>query len=241
MVVPWNPNPKQAWVAAHPVLPLDNGDRLDAEEFLRRYDTMPGVKKAELVHGIVYMPSPVFIEQHGEPDSLAQGWLLNYAIATPGTRSATNSTTRLGPDDVPQPDGLLRILPECGGQSRVEDKILGGAPELAFEVAASSVSLDSHAKKQVYEAAEMREYILWRTLDGAVDWWTRRDEGFVAIAPGEDGILRSEVFPGLWLDPVALLEGDGLRVMAVLNAGLASADHKAFVERLRTVAAASSR
>jgi hypothetical protein len=233
MVVPWNPNPMQSWVTANPVPPLDNGDRLDATEFLLRYDSMPGVKKAELIHGIVYMPSPVYIEQHGEPDSLAQGWLLNYAIATPGTRSATNSTTRLGPDDVPQPDGLLRILPECGGQSRVEDKILGGAPELAFEVAASSVSLDSHAKKQVYEAAGMREYILWRTLDGQVDWWTRREEGFVTIAPSEDGILRSEVFPGLWLDPAALVIGNGLRVMEVLNLGLASAAHGRFVEELR--------
>jgi len=236
MVVPWNPNPKQSWIASAGVRPLDNGDRLDAEEFLRRYDSIPGVKKAELIHGIVYMASPVCIEHHGEPDSLAQGWLGNYAIATPGTRSAINSTTQLGPDDVPQPDGLLRILPECGGQSRVENKILGGAPELAFEVAASSVSLDRHAKKQVYEAAGMREYILWRTQDGEVDWWTLQNGAFVALLPSEDGILRSEVFPGLWLDPVALLEGDGLRVMAVLNAGLASTDHTAFVERLRAAA-----
>src|SRR5687767_15061926 len=102
--------------------PLENGAHLGASEFLRRYEGMPELKKAELVNGIVYMGSPVRSDQHGEPEGLIQGWLCNYAIATPGVRHATNSTIRLGPDDVPQPDGLLRILPECGGQSRLDAK-----------------------------------------------------------------------------------------------------------------------
>ena len=211
---------------------LESGDRLDAEVFLRRCEDMPEGSKAELIHGIVYMLHPVAIEDHGEPDSLIQTWLGAYAIATPGTRSATNATLRLGPSDVPQPDGLLRILPEFGGQSRVEGKFLAGAPELGVEVAASSVSLDLHAKRASYEAAGMREYLVWRTLDGAVDWWRLEDGAFVSLLPGEDGILRSGVFPGLWLDPEALLAGEGARVMAVLNQGVASADHTAFVEAL---------
>src|SRR5947208_1457199 len=91
---------------------LENGAHLSAAEFLRRYKAMPEIKKAELVNGIFYMASPVRYEQHAEPDSLIQGWLCIYAIASPGVRSATNSTTRLGPDDVLQPDGLLRIMPE---------------------------------------------------------------------------------------------------------------------------------
>jgi hypothetical protein len=105
------PKPK-GWGNRYPDL-LENGAHLSATEFLRRYETMPEVKRAELVNGIVYMASPVRLDQHGEPDSLLQGWLCNYAIATPGVRSATNSTARLSPDDVPQPDGLLRIVPEC--------------------------------------------------------------------------------------------------------------------------------
>src|SRR6266581_7420658 len=83
---------------------LENGDRLSASEFLRRYEAMPEVKKAELINGIVYMGSPVRLDQHGEPDNLIQTWLGNYAIATAGVKAATNSTARLGPDDVPQPD-----------------------------------------------------------------------------------------------------------------------------------------
>src|SRR5437773_5447360 len=109
---------------------LENGAHLSASEFLRRYETMPEVK-AELVNGIVYMASPVRLDQHGEPDSLIQGCLCNYAIATPGVKSATNSTARPGPADVPQPDGLLRLLPQCGGQARSDPKgYLQGAPEL---------------------------------------------------------------------------------------------------------------
>src|SRR5947207_14644267 len=99
--------------------PLENGEHLSASEFLRRYEAMPEVKKAELINGIVYMGSPVRIDQHGQPDNLIQTWLGSYSVATAGVKAATNSTTRLGPDDVPQPDGLLRIATESGGQARV--------------------------------------------------------------------------------------------------------------------------
>lgn len=137
--------------AAEPIPPLENGDRLTAREFLRRYLAMPHVRKAELIHGIVYMGSPVRLDRHGEPDNLIQTWLGSYSIATPGVRAAANSTTRLGPDDVPQPDALLRILPECGGQSRLDAAgYLLGAPELVVEIAASSVSLDDGDKLVAY-------------------------------------------------------------------------------------------
>ena len=111
--------------------PLENGAHLTAAEFLRRFQAMPEVKKAELINGVVIMASPVRLDQHGEPDGLIQGWLCNYCIATPGVKHAINSTIRLNPDDVPQPDGLLRLLPECGGQSRLDEKgYLPGPPEI---------------------------------------------------------------------------------------------------------------
>src|SRR5580698_4717418 len=99
------------------VQPLESGDSLGAVEFLRRYEAMPGVKKAELIEGTVYMPSPVRLA-HGAPDSLIQGWLVLYSARTPGTQAAANVTVRLDPENVPQPDALLRILPEHGGQTR---------------------------------------------------------------------------------------------------------------------------
>ena len=220
---------------AHPrIPPLQNGDHLSAREFLRRYEAMPDEKKAELINGIVYMGSPVRISQHGEPDALIQGWLCNYSVATPGVKHATNSTTRLGPDDVPQPDGLLRIAPEYGGQARVDAKgYLDGAPELVVEVAASSVSLDVREKLASYRRAGVREYIVWRTEDEAVDWWALEEDEFRPLPAEADGTLRSRVFPGLWLDVRALLTGDGPRVMAKLQEGLQSGEHAAFIAEMQ--------
>src|SRR5438552_2140608 len=194
------------------VPPLENGAHLSAREFLRRYEAMPELKKAELVNGIVYMGSPVRLDQHGEPDSLIQTWLGNYSIATPGVKAATNSTTRLGPDDVPQPDGLLRIVPECGGQAQLDGKgYLQGAPELAVEVAASSASLDVREKLASYRRAGVREYLVWRTEDETVDWWKLEEDEYRLLPAGEDGVVRSRIFPGLWLDTAALLAGDGAK------------------------------
>jgi len=209
---------------------LENGYHLSAFEFLRRYEASPEVKKAELINGIVYMASPVRADVHGEPDSLIQGWLFNYAVATPGVKSATNTTVRLGPDDVPQPDALLRIVPECGGKTSLDPKgYLQGAPELIVEVAASSASLDAREKLASYRRAGVREYLLWRTADGQVDWWVLEEDEYRSLPDAADGILRSRAFPGLWLDSAALLAGDGKGLMAKLNEGLQSPEHAAFL------------
>jgi Uma2 family endonuclease len=219
-----------------PLVPalLENGAHLSAHEFLRRFEAMPEVKKAELINGIVYMASPVRLDQHGEPDGILQTWLGFYCIATPGVKHAINSTIRLGPDDVPQPDGLLRILPECGGQTRLDAKgYLLGAPELAVEVAASSASLDVREKLASYRRAGVREYLVWRTEDDALDWWVLEEDEYRPLAAGDDGLVRSRAFPGLWLNVEALLTGAGTRLMASLREGLATAEHAAFLASLR--------
>jgi Uma2 family endonuclease len=167
------------------VSPLENGAHLSAAEFLRRYETMPEVKKAELIDGVVYMGSPVRTDHHGEPDSLMQAWLALYAISTPGVKSATNATARLGPDDVPQPDGMLRILPECGGRACLDVRgYLVGGPELVVEVAASSVSLDAREKLASYRRAGVRECVIWRTEEEAVDWWVLEDDEYHPLPVG---------------------------------------------------------
>ncbi|MBI2948282.1 MAG: Uma2 family endonuclease [Verrucomicrobia bacterium] len=217
------------------VPPLENGDRLSAHEFLRRYEAMPEVKKAELINGVVYMPSPVRLAEHAEPDNAIQWWLKHYSIHTPGTRAGSNATTRLGPDDVPQPDALLRIVPESGGQARVDAKgYLQGPPELVVEIAASSVSIDAGEKLRSYRRAGVLEYILWRTVDSAVDWWALEEDEYRPMTPDAAGLLRSRVFPGLWLDVRALLANDGARLQATLEAGLRDAAHEQFVRQLRS-------
>jgi len=222
------------------VLPLQNGDRLTRAEFERRYEAMPHLKKAELIEGVVYVGSPVRHDQHGDPDSVLGTVIGMYRMTTPGTTSAGNTTVRLDLDNEPQPDILLRIA--HGGNSEIgEDGYVEGAPELVVEIAASSASYDLHDKLRAYRRKGVQEYIVWRTLDRAVDWLTLEDTTYRRLEPDTAGIVRSTVFPGLWLDVPALLSGDLAKVLATLQAGLASPEHAAFVERLQAASREQAR
>ena len=66
--------------------PLEDGDHLTRAEFERRYDAMPHLKKAELIEGVVYMPSPVSL-RHWRPDGRIHTWLGYYSARTAGTVS----------------------------------------------------------------------------------------------------------------------------------------------------------
>jgi Uma2 family endonuclease len=215
------------------VPPLENGDTLTRAEFERRYEAMPYLKKAELIEGVVYMPSPVRQPQHGEPHAHLIIWLGPYLVGTPGVTVGDNSTVRLDLDNEPQPDVLLFIDPACGGQARIDaDGYIAGAPELMAEVASSSASYDLHAKLRVYRRNGVREYIVWRVLDKEIDWFVLRAGQYERLPLDAEGLYCSEVFPGLWLDPAALLRGDLATVFAAVQRGLASPEHAAFVARL---------
>jgi Uma2 family endonuclease len=216
---------------ARRIPPLRNGDRLTRDEFERRYEAMPHVHKAELIEGVVHLPSPVSAEEHGEPHFDLNGWLCLYRAHTPHVRGGDNSTLRLDLDNEPQPDGYLRLLPECGGQAQLVDGYVTGAPELIVEIAASSVSYDLHDKLNAYRRNAVREYLVWRVWDAAVDWFILRGGRF-ELLPLVEGIYKSEIFPGLWLEPAAVLRGDLLRAFQVLQQGLSSPEHAAFVARL---------
>lgn len=211
--------------------PLENGDRLSLGEFLRRYEAMPELENAQLIEGVVAMPSPVLAE-HATSQGRLVGCLVVYEAHTPGVELGDNGTTRLDARNALQPDGYLRILAECGGQSRIECGYVTGAPELVAEVSASTVSVDLHDKLVAYERNGVREYVVWRVWDGALDWFALRDGKFARSDPGADGIHRSAVFPGFHLDAPALLAGDMAKVLNTLQAGLASAEHAAFVAEL---------
>jgi Uma2 family endonuclease len=212
---------------------LESGMNLDVDEFLRRYDQLPEVKKAELIEGVVFMGSPVRIDEHAKPDSLLQGWLVAYSAYTPGLQVAGNATIRLGPKNCPQPDALLRIRPGHGGQSaNSDDGYVLGAPELVAEISASTRSLDLHGKKAAYERLGVREYLVWSVDDAEVLWFHRRDGAFARLASEADGLVKSLVFPGLWLDVPALLRGDAASVLARLRDGLGTPEHAAFRDTL---------
>jgi len=212
---------------------LEPGDRLTRAEFERRYEAMPHLKKAELIEGVVYMPSPVRHRRHGRPHGRLITWLGVYEAATPGVEIGDNSSARLDLDNEQQPDALLLIAPEHGGQAKIgADDYIEGAPDLAGEVAASSVSYDLNVKLNVYRRNGVREYIVWRVLNRAVDWFVLRDGQFERLLPDSQGLLKSDVFPGLWLDSAALLRGDMATVLAIVQQGIATPEHAAFVARL---------
>lgn len=215
-----------------PVPLLVNGDKLNSKEFLRRYMAMPNLKKAELIEGIVYfMTTPVRHQQHSSPDGKIQTCMGVYAFETPGVEHGINGTVKLDADNIFQPDGLLRKLPEKGGMTRVdEDGYLAGPPELIVEIAASSASIDLHRKRDVYLRHGVPEYIVWLTEDAVFMWWYLENGEYHLIPADKEGILRSRVFPGLWLDAKALLKGDGAKVMKVLRRGLKSKEHAKFVK-----------
>lgn len=221
------------FVTTNGVPPLEPGDRLTREEFERRYAAMPNMKRAELIEGVVYMPSPVRYRRHGLPHSHLVTWLGNYEAATPGLGIGDNTSARLDLDNEPQPDAMLFVLPEYGGRVRIsDDDYIEGAPEFLGEVSSSSVSFDMHTKFHVYRRCGVKEYLVWRVLDRAIDWFVLRSGAYEQLPVGVDGIVRSESFPGLWLDIAALFRGDLAQVLAILQEGVQSTEHAAFVAHL---------
>ncbi len=208
---------------------LNNGDNLTREEFLHIWEQLPDVKFAELIGGIVYMPSPLRRE-HSTKDRRVSGWLLAYEAQTQGCEGGNNATTFMG-DECLQPDGFLAILPECGGKSGGEEYV-EGAPELIFELAHSSASFDLHQKLNIYESAGVQEYLVFLLKKKELRWHRLVKGKYKQMKPDADGVWRSHVFPGLWLDSAALFGNDHAKVLAKLHEGIASDEHQKFVERL---------
>lgn len=213
--------------------PLENGDHLAREEFERRYNVMLHLKKAELIEGSVYMSSAVRIS-HSSSHADMITWLGIYRVATPGVTLHDNGTVRMDEENEPQPDASLRIKAEAIGASWVsEDDYLEGAPELIVEVAASSASYDLYEKLNVYQRNGVQEYIVWQIYENCLDWFVLEEGKYVALQPDADGIIHSRIFPGLYLAVDALLAGDMAKVAAVLQQGLQTEEHAAFIRRLQ--------
>lgn len=218
-----------------PVPPLRNGDRLTRSEFERRYAASPNVRKAELIEGVVFMPSPVRYQSHSNPHWILATWLGYYASKTPGLSGGDNGTVRLDIDNEPQPDLFLLLPPHAGGLAKIDDDdYVSGPPALICEIASSSVSIDLHHKKNAYRRNGVPEYLVWRVEEGALDWFNLINGDYVAqAAETPDGVLKSRQFPGLWLDVPALLRGDLPALFASVDRGVATTDHAEFLKRLK--------
>ncbi len=209
---------------------LHNGDHLTQAEFHRRYEAYPKDVKFELIGGIVYMASPLK-RKHGTHHFKLSLVLSLYEAATPGIEGADNMTAILGEESEPQPDLMLRLLTECGGQSKYnEEDYLVGAPELVAEVAHSSKAIDMGRKRQDYLEAGVQEYIVLCIEEQELHWFhfpSRKK-----LKADRKGVWKSRVFPGLWIHGPALLARDSARLMATVQQGLATPDHAKFARQL---------
>lgn len=208
---------------------LSTGDHLTRDEFLSIWEQLPDVKRAELIGGVVYMPSPLR-KNHGNTDLRIAAWIGYYLAFTPGCEGGSNKTSLIG-EDCPQPDDYLAILPECGGNSWGE-KYVEGSPELIAEVSLSSVSIDLHEKYDLYERERIQEYLVVIVKRNEIRWHRLVKGKYKLITPDAHGIYRSVVFPGLWLDNKALFAHDMAKVIGTLQKGIDSDEHQRFVADL---------
>jgi Uma2 family endonuclease len=195
---------------------LEAGDRMTREEFHRIYEMSPRLKHVELIEGVVYMPSPIRVERHGEAQLAVLGWLAAYVARHPEVGASGPATVLLDRDNEPEPDAVM--WRRAGGAAAVtEGGYLSGPPELVVEIAASSRSIDLGDKFRAYRRNGVQEYIVWLTGENRLLWFSLQDGDYVELSPDESGVIESKAFPGLRLDLPALLRFDLAAVLAEQN------------------------
>ena len=237
-------------VVATSNLPLRDGDRLGREEFHRRYEAMGEDSQAELIEGVVHLHRdavnrpPVSLSHYGRPAFDVTGWVGRYEMLVPGLLASRRCSVFLDGVNEPQPDVLLGIPESAGGQTRTASRngrlYVASAPELVVEVSASTARTDLNQKLAAYARNGVREYVVLLTDRDPpeVRWMTLSSAAGPTplTADPADGLLKSRVFPGLWLDADALLAGDAEGLLTALDRGLATAEHAAFAKRLAVTA-----
>ncbi|MCC6590562.1 MAG: Uma2 family endonuclease [Bryobacterales bacterium] len=199
---------------------LISGMKMSREEFMRRWDASPDIKHAELIDGEVYVASPVSVD-HSLLDGFAGFWLHTYAAAA-STCIVGHSETWLMLESSPQPDLSLYFKPEYGGKFALRNNYRQGTPDLVVEVCVTSTEYDFGPKLALYQRAGVSEYITLEQLHSRITWRVLRDGSYQPLKPADDGIYRSEVFPGLWLDASAIWHGDYRRIREVVDSGVAA-------------------
>ncbi len=177
------------------------------------------------------MPGPADTE-HARAAGKAVTWLNLYELRTPGVQTLDGASVILGPQGEPQPDAVLRIRSEFGGRTSLDQGYLQGAPELVIEIARATRYIDLGPKRLDYARAGVGEYIVRAMEPDELIWHVGEAGALQPIPADPDGIYRSKQFPGLWLDPGALLANDLAGLIVTLERGLATPEHAEFVARL---------
>lgn len=213
---------------------LVSGDRMSQEEFHSIYETMPDKFKAELLDGTVFVSVPLS-PSHGSNHLELATIFGTYKALTPGVEGFDNVTIKLSKKDEVQPDLSLRISPACGGQSKnTYDGYVSGPPELIAEIALSSRSMDLHLKQARYKKFGVIEYIVVCLKPKEIYWFDLKMGLSFRKKPDENGIFKSDVFPGLWIDADALFKTNLKKSLEILQHGLESPEHASFVEQLQS-------
>jgi hypothetical protein len=200
---------------------------------------MPPKTRAELIGGVVHLHAPGPRSQ-GDLEGRIIAWIKHYQWATRGVQASWHVSVLLDDQAEPEPAAVLRILPTCGGQTHNAGTYIAGAPELVVEVASATTrATDLGPKHQDYQRAGVLEYLVVARGPDEVSWSIHRDGQFVPLPPGPDGVFRSEVFPGLWLDTQAVFAAEPGRLIATLDRGLATPEHASFVAHLASQRAKS--
>ena len=209
---------------------LHNGDCMSQAEFHRAYSLSPEGFRAELVGGTVLVASPMLAD-HGEFHSPLMTLFGNHESETAGVTSGDNSTLILGDRSEPQPDAYLRILPEFGGQAKVnENGYIEGPPGLIAEIALSSYSVDLHSKREDYAENGVHEYLVLSIRERRLHWFDLPKN--VEHDLPSDGVCRLRSFPGLWIHVPSLIARDLKKLNRTLRKGIRSPAHAAFVRKL---------
>ena len=212
--------------------PLNSGDHLSRAEFHRRYEMYPEIKKAELIEGVVIVGSPVH-RQHGRSHFQFGAILGAYVAHTPGLLAGDNESVVLDQDNELQPDLFVGIDATRGGQL-VESEFgpLTGVPEFVVEVAVSSAAYDLHSKLNVYRRNGVQEYLVLLAFEREMRFLRLTDGDYVTVGADETGILRSQVLPGFWFRSDWFWEGKLAELLELVQGGIASQEHQAFVDSL---------
>ena len=153
---------------------LVDGQRLDQPTFHSRYEAMPPGTRAELIHGVVLMPSPVG-PPHGRASLLTLMWLGFYQANTAGVEALVDTSTALGLKSEPQPDALLRIVAGGVGRTTADQRFVRGVPELLVEVAHTTRFTDLGPKFEDYERVGVLEYVVRSIEPDEVYWFILRN------------------------------------------------------------------
>jgi Uma2 family endonuclease len=168
---------------------------------------------------------------HGEHHAHLIHLLLSYSLRTPGTGVADNVTVILGEEDEVQPDVVLRVVQEKRGRSQLtREKFVQGPPELVAEIAGSSRAIDLHLKKNRYAQAGITEYVVVCLEPRQLYWFDLQKQS--RLPPSADGIIKSNIFPGLWIHAQGLLRLDNRSTTKALERGLQSPQHHDFVSEI---------